>query len=510
MSTALWVARLPRAHEFQLRSWLRTPAATVPAGAGALATLVTALGSWIPSLWGDEAASALSAQRSLPSFLHEVTHVDAVHAVYYAALHVWVALFGASAFSLRFPSAIATGVTVAGLIVLSRMFTASWRLPILAAVLAVALPRLDFAGIEARSYAWTAAVATWIVVLAVATLRGRLPASAGWAGLAALCGAGAALNLMVGSLIAVIGCLAALWGRGRRAQLARWAAASAVALVLASPIVLLGLLERHQVAFLAHRPVPATAWLVDQWFHDPLFAALGWLLLGAAVVVVAVRRDAALDRGLGLVALLWAGLPSAFLIGTISTLHNYAARYLTFTAPAVAILMALALDAAFRSWRPAGAAALALVLAAAAPADLAQHGPNAENGSDWAQLGAVVAAHARPGDQLAFDEVVRPSRRPESAWRLYPADFRGDAVPQLITPYWQRHTWSDELMTIQDAAAQHRFTAATVFAVEADFPGEGVVDVRGVPSLEASGYHVVEHWKLHSDDVYMLDRDPAR
>ncbi|GAA4189714.1 hypothetical protein GCM10022288_17970 [Gryllotalpicola kribbensis] len=510
MSTALWVTRPPRAHEFQLRSRLRTPAVTVPAGAGALATLVTALGSWIPSLWGDEAASALSAQRSLPSFLHEVTHVDAVHAVYYAALHVWVALFGASAFSLRFPSAIATGVTVAGLIVLSRMFTASWRLPILAAVLAVALPRLDFAGIEARSYAWTAAVATWIVVLAVATLRGRLPASAGWAGLAVLCGAGAALNLMVGSLIAVIGCLAALWGRGRRAQLARWAAASAVALVLASPIVLLGLLERHQVAFLAHRPVPATAWLVDQWFHDPLFAAVGWLLLGAAVVVVAVRRDAALDRGLGLVALLWAGLPSAFLIGTISTLHNYAARYLTFTAPAVAILMALALDAAFRSWRPAGAAALALVLASAAPADLAQHGPNAENGSDWAQFGAVVAAHARPGDQLAFDEVVRPSRRPESAWRLYPADFRGDAVPQLITPYWQRHTWSDELMTIQDAAAQHRFTAATVFAVEADFPGEGVVDVRGVPSLEASGYHVVEHWKLHSDDVYMLDRDPVR
>jgi mannosyltransferase len=506
MSITVGAGRAVRTQEFRLRARLRTPAIAVPAGAGIVAVVVTALGSWIPSLWGDEAASALSAQRSLPSFLHEVSHVDAVHAVYYAMLHVWVALFGASAFSLRFPSAIATGVMVAGVIVLVRMFARGWRLPLIAAAFAVALPRVNFAGIEARSYAGTAAVATWVVIVAIATLRGRIAPRPGWAWFTVLVGAGTALNLFVGSLIVVVGCLAAVWGP-RGVQLRRWAIASAAALVLASPIVLFGALEHGQVAFLAHRAVPPSAWLVNQWFGYELFAVLGWVALLAAAALVILRRDAALDRGLGLAVLLWAGLPSAFLIGTISTLHNYTPRYLTFTAPAVAVLMALAVDAVFRSWRPAGVAALVAVLLAAAPMYAKQRTPNAENGSDWAQVGAVVAANSRPGDQIAFDVAVRPSRRPESAWRVYPNDFRNVTVPQLVTPYWERRTWADKLMPVPDAAAQHLFTADTVFAVDADFAHEGVLDVRGVPSLEQSGYHVVRRWHLHSSLVYQLDRD---
>lgn len=507
MSTVLGSGRAAAARPVGLRAWMRTPSVAIPAIAGALAVLITALGSWIPSLWGDEAASALSAQRSLPSFLHEVRHVDAVHAAYYAGLHVWVALFGASPFALRFPSAIATGVTVAGVIVLARLFARDWRLPLIAAAFTVALPRLDFAGIEARSYAWTAAFATWIIVAAVATLRRRVSPGVGWAWFAVLCGAGTALNLFVGSLIVVVGCVAAMSSPDRLVELRRWAWSSGVALALASPAVLFSVLERKQVAFLAHRPMPASTWLVQQWFHDPLFAVVGWALLAAAVLLILVRRDVLLDRGLGMVVLLWAGLPSAFLIGTIPTLHHYTPRYLTFTGPAAALLMALAVDAVFRSWKPAGVTALLAVLCAAAPAYVAQRGPNAENGSDWAQLGAVIAAHARPGDQVAFDAVARPSRRPASAWRLYPHDFRDVTVPQLVTPYSQRDTWSDSLMTIQDAAAQHRFTAGTVFAVETDFRDDGLLDVNGVPSLEASGYRVVERWRLHSDVVVELDRD---
>jgi mannosyltransferase len=501
--------RAARAREFRVRAWLRTPSVAVPAGAGLVAVVITALGSWIPSLWGDEAASALSAQRSLPSFLREVTHVDAVHAVYYAALHVWVALFGASAFALRFPSAIATGVTVAGVIVLVRLFTRAWRLPLIAAAFTVAMPRLDFAGIEARGYAWTAAVATWALVAGVVALRGRgaVAARRAWAWFAALAGAGIALNLFVGSVLVVIGCLAVAWGPARSLQLRRWGLASGVAVLLASPVVLFAALEHRQVEFLAHRPVPPSAWLVNQWFGYPLFAVLGWVALLGAAGLVALRRDASLDRGLGLLALLWAGLPSVFLIGTIPTLHNYAPRYLTFAAPAAAVLMALAVDAVFRSWRPAGVAALALLLAAAAPMYAAQRQPNAENGSDWAQVGAVVAANSRPGDQIAFDESVRPSRRPANAWRVYPADFRNVAVPQLVTPYWRRTTWSDRLMTVPDAAEQHRFTASTLFLVDADFPDERVLDTRAVPALEASGYRVVRHWRLHSDLVFQLDRE---
>ena len=57
---------------------------------GTLATVVSLLGSWIPSLWGDEAASAMSAQRSIPSLFRMLGHVDAVHGTYYLGLHAWV------------------------------------------------------------------------------------------------------------------------------------------------------------------------------------------------------------------------------------------------------------------------------------------------------------------------------------------------------------------------------------------------------------------------------------
>ncbi|GAA4168952.1 hypothetical protein [Gryllotalpicola koreensis] len=515
MSTTLGPTTAARAQGVRLRAWLRTRAIAVPTAAGLFAVLVTAIGSWIPSLWGDEAASALSAQRSLPSFLHEVAHVDAVHAVYYAGLHVWVALFGASPFSLRFPSAIATGVMVAGVVVLVRLVTArpvhraSWRLPLIAGAIAMMLPRLDYAGVEARGYSWTAAFAVWIVIIGVATLTGRLGAGLGWSWFAVVLGVGTALNLYLGSLIVVIGCLVVLWHpRGeRRVQLLRWGWSSLVAVALASPIIVLGALEHGQVAFLAHRPMPPSSWLVNQWFFTNPYAALGWLLLIAAVIVVMLRRTPRPQRRLGLAAVLWAGIPSAFLIGTISTLHNYSPRYLTFTAPAVAILMALAVEVVFRSWRPAGAALLVVVLGAAVPSYAMQRTPNAENNSDWAQVGAVIAANAQPGDQVAFDQVVRPSRRPENAYRVYPTDFRNVTAPQIEVPYTAEPTWHDKVMKISTAASRDLFTAGTVFAVEANYPGEGVLDVSGVPSLEESGYHVVRHWQLHSDLVFELDRD---
>jgi len=505
MTTAVDLTRRPAASGFRLRSALRAPDVAVPGIAGILAVIITALWSWVPSLWGDEAASDLSAQRSLPSFLHEITHVDAVHAVYYAGLHLWVALAGTSPFALRFPSAVAVGVAAAGVVVLARLFTREWRLPLIAAALTAALPRLDFAGIEARGYAWTAAFAVWIMIVAVATLQGRITPTRGWTWFAVLGGVGTALNLYLGSLVFITGFLAALW-RGERTQLRHWAVAGAVALALASPVIVFGALERKQVAFLAHRSVPPHAWLVNQWFGYSLFAVIGWLALLAAVALVVLRRRPELDRGLGAVALLWAGVPSAFLIGTISTLHNYTPRYLTFTAPAVALLMALAIDAVFRHWKPAGVAVLTAVLLAAVPSYVSQRTPNAENESDWGQVGAVIAANAQPGDQIAFDATVRPSRRPQNAWRTYPQDFQNVSVPQLVTPYWARTSWSDHLMTIEDAASQHLFTTGTVFAVIADFPDEGVIDTGGIPALEAAGYHVVREWHLNSDEVFQLDR----
>ena len=75
--------------------------------------LASFAGSWVPSLWGDETVSIMSAERSLPSLFSALGHIDAVHGGYYLFLHGWIGLFGASELSVRLPSAIAVGFAAA-------------------------------------------------------------------------------------------------------------------------------------------------------------------------------------------------------------------------------------------------------------------------------------------------------------------------------------------------------------------------------------------------------------
>jgi mannosyltransferase len=96
----------------------RRTAWRLPVGLGLFGVLAAFVGSWVPSFWGDEAASVMSAQRSLPSQFAMLQNVDAVHGVYYLLLHFWIEAFGASEISVRFPSAIAVGFMVAGTFIL--------------------------------------------------------------------------------------------------------------------------------------------------------------------------------------------------------------------------------------------------------------------------------------------------------------------------------------------------------------------------------------------------------
>ena len=50
----------------------------VPAGVGILATLISVMGSWIPSYWSDEAASVMSAQRTWPQLFNMLGNIDIV------------------------------------------------------------------------------------------------------------------------------------------------------------------------------------------------------------------------------------------------------------------------------------------------------------------------------------------------------------------------------------------------------------------------------------------------
>src|SRR6478736_1674693 len=143
----LHVPRPPTTTRSRLRQ--ADPALTL----GVIGAAVGFAGSWIPSYWGDEAASVMSASRPLDGLVTELSKVDAVHGVYYALLHVWISLFGTSEVATRLPSAIAVGLMVAGTVVLARQF-ARRRLAILAGVVCIVLPRSTYLATEARSYAF--------------------------------------------------------------------------------------------------------------------------------------------------------------------------------------------------------------------------------------------------------------------------------------------------------------------------------------------------------------------
>ncbi|MFH8251935.1 glycosyltransferase family 39 protein [Microbacterium sp. B2969] len=488
---------------------------------GAIAMVVSLLGSWIPSLWGDEAASVLSAQRPLPSLMAMLTHVDAVHGAYYLGLHVWIDLFGPSPFSVRFPSAVAAGLTAAAVTWLCGRF-GSVRFALVAGLLVAILPRMTYAGTEARAYALDAAIAAILCVIAAEVLRRDAPSRRWWAAYAAILAVGVYAFLYLALMALVVGVALAVEPRGRR-QLRRWAVASALAFTAAAPVIVLALIERKQIAFLAGRDrLTADAVFVKMWFGALPFAIVAWALIVVAIVVYVRRGRRAPLPHLEPLALAWLIVPMGVLLAASTIDAIYTPRYGTLAAPAAAVLMALGIRAIARSrWiarrrgiarddrmrrsRRIAAVVAAVVVLAAAPVWAGQRTEWAKNESDWNDIAATIQPHARPGDAIVFDESVRPSRRPRLAMETNPAPFASVADATLETPYAERPLWYSSTYTVAEAAGLGRFTGVDrVWVVEYDTGGK--VSTWGVADLEARGFHAATEFRLHSSVVTLFTR----
>ena len=491
----------------------RTAVAAVSLGGAAVA--VSMIGSGTASLWGDEAASVLSAERSVPSLIGMVEHVDAVHGLYYLGLHFWIQLAGASPFAVRAPSAVAIGVCVAGIVVLGSLLRGP-RLGVLAGLLCAVLPRLTDVGSEARSYAFSAAIATWLTVILVLILQARRPRIRLWVAYGALLALGIWLFLYV--ILIAVGHLVVLLlppGRGRRAR--DWSIATGAAVLVASPVVVLAVLERGQIAYLASRNyLDPTSLFVTPSFENPLVAGVGWtLIIGGAVLGIRDWRTGwhrwsvpTASSASALVPLAWLLIPSTILIGSSVLIADYTPRYLAMCAPAAGLLMAIPLEAlaAHSGRRWLSAVGLVAVIAVTVPVWVQQRGPYAKNESDWAAISAAVSSHAQPGDAIVFDNSVRPSRRPRLALDTYPAGFRGLLDPTLKTPFTRSPTWYDEVYTLSQAEARGRLDGiTTLWLVEYATPGH--VDSYGVSTLTAAGFHQVQQVRTHRSAILEWVRD---
>ncbi|WP_416393494.1 MULTISPECIES: glycosyltransferase family 39 protein [unclassified Curtobacterium] len=504
------------------RSWF------LPAVLGTITVLVTATGSWIPSFWGDEGTSVLSAQRSWASLLRMTEHVDAVHGVYYAGLHLWVDLFGASAFSVRFPSAVAAGAATAAVVVLVRELS-DVRLAVLAGTICCTLPRITYAGEEARSYAFSAALAGWTLWVLIRLLAGSAPARRWWISYVVLLTVSIWLFLFSALFVAVHVVVIASSRPGRR-FVRQWIGAALIVMVLISPIAVAGASESGQIAFLAHRTtVTFTSLTVGLWFSSVPYAVLAWALIvlaltGAGASALYQRRRLArghIELGrptsrtmppvsLTVVAAAWLLVPVTLLVLANLVHPMFSGRYMTSSAPAAAILIALGVDRIGRLVRRPGVVAVVgavLITSVSAPVWVQQRGPYAKNDSDWANISATIGSHARSGDAVVFDESTRPSRNPRLALHTYPDGFRNVRDVTLETPYWARDTWRDSAYTPAAAAARGRFDGVSrVWLVE--YAINGRADTYGMADLARLGYQPARKFHEHRSTIveYQLQR----
>ena len=474
--------------------------------AGVVGVLAGIAGSWIPSFWGDEAASIMSASRTWPELWRMLQTVDGVHGAYYAFLHVWIGLFGASEFSVRLPSAIAAGFLAAGTAVLAGRFGGP-RLALASGLVAALLPRTAVMAAEARSYAIGSAIAVWLTVLLLALLQRRRPWWL-WAAYAAGTAAAIYVFLYLALLLVVHGVFVLLF---HRRSLWRWLAGAAAGVLLALPIVLVAAAERNQIGFLAYRDyITPLNVLALQWF-DPATAwpCLALIAIGAIAALRARRRDPGGLR-LSALALLWLVLPTAaVLIASTLIAPMYTVRYLSFCTPAAAILVAMGVLTA-AGWiarrTPLAAATatgilLAVVLAAFVPNLLVLRGPYAKDGSDWRAAAGYLHAHAKRGDAVVYDDRPKDSEKPRLITAIHPADVAGLGDPALVASFrtqpglWDR-TRPNDALTAADLTLE-------VWALERGPDPERSPDVR---HLESLGYRILSSHRINVTTVLRLRR----
>ncbi len=465
----------------------RTWPSALLAAALALAVNLPKLGG--PAPWRDEAGTWVANQRSLGELLSMLSHTEAVHGFYYLLMRAWQWVFSDSIFSLRLVSTIAVAVT-AGLVVV--LGTAMFNLGVgrWAGLVYGLLPQATWAAGEARSYALSAAaVALAFLALWLALTHGSW---ARWLGFAAA--AAVSVHLFLFSALAFLAVGPLMFFLEQR-QRSRLAVATALAALASLPFALLGVSQSRMVAWLAKHSVTAETVMLQTFWRSTGWSA--WvgaaLLLGACgVAVAAVRRDRSARAPL-LTVLGWLLIPMAVLLTVQLIKPVFNVRYVTFTAPALALLMGWALHQ-IRSWW-GRAVAVALVLAVCVPTLLDSRMPDAKPSlaaavhrlAEESQTGDGVlivgddinALGWAFGDQLDGLQIigVDDSAKLRRRWL-----YARSAIPDRLTPEFEQHrrVW--------------------LFAAEADNKTQLAEAKRAMQQL---GYAVEK--QLRVEDNYQVD-----
>ena len=406
---------------------------------GIAAGAISFAGSWIPSVWSDEAATISASERSWSQIGALVAHVDLVHATYYALMHIWLSVVGVSPLTLRLPSAVAIGFACAGLVVLGRRI-ATPRIGLYSGVVLAILPRTTWAGIEGRSPALAMAAGVWLTVLFVSAVR--RDKSLVWAAYALTAWAATLLWLFLFFLVIAHGATLAFASvaRGRHDRraplrvLGRWMLAAAAAAALLAPFLVRVPHQSGAVSWIPGIGVDTVRWMaIDQWFgsHGALGVPAAFLCWTAAVIGVVrlVRRPRTHDALMLPLAVASIVVPAVgVVVLSVLTSPVYVPKYLAFCVPAMALLIGTAVAALSRRWMRV--VAVLVIVASVLPAYVLDRTPTAKDGSDWGAVVRALESRKHVGDAVIFENL---RRAPASAIRVaYPRAF--DSLRDPGTP----------------------------------------------------------------------------
>lgn len=509
---------------------------TDPWAVGLLATAISAGWSGRPSLWFDESATiSAAARRSLPQLWTLLGHIDAVHGLYYVLMHGWFTLFAPTEFWSRFPSALAVGGAAAGVVVLSRQFLGSEpvtaggvvspRFVGVCAGLAFAiLPRVTWAGVEARSSALSIAVATWLTVLLVAAARRHRPSL--WIAYALVMMLSILVNLNTILLVPAHAAMLPLVTKAglRRSPMLRWAASTGCGIAAMTPFLLFAHGQVFQVDWIRGLTRSVFLDVVHRQYFDYSvpFAVMTAVTVVAALITVWRGGPRLADGGrrLLLASIAWVVIPTAtILLYSVLIEPIYYPRYLIFTTPAAAIILTLCIVVVTR--RPAAIAAAVIVFAVAAFPNyyFTQRGPYAKEGWDYSQVADLIGSHAAPGDCLVVDNTVpwRPgpiralvAARPRSFRELRDVE-RGFSGPE-VGALWDGHV----AVWLTTAAINTCTTVWTITNHDRTLPDHqtgrslppgtafGASPAYRFPSY--LGFRIVERWQFHYSQVLKSTR----
>jgi mannosyltransferase len=373
-----------------------------------VAFLISLWGINDPSFWRDEAATIAAIKRPLGDLIKMLGNVDAVHGAYYLMMWPIEHVFGAGELVLRLPSAVAVAIGAAFVAAIGRRLISPWA-GLAAGLLYAVLPVVSRYGQEARSYAMVMMVAVISSYLLVRVLASEPQRQRRW-----LVGYGVSIAVL--GILNIFGLLlvpahavtmALYCRRGLREQALRrlaigWLNAVAGGIVVASPLLVLGYLQRGQIAWLGvNRSSSGLSTLFS--LSGSYVVTTTFLIIIAVALVLSTemsreRRRADWPSRLAQLSLPWLIAPPLLLLAASMVQPVYTSRYILLCIPALALIGGAAI---VTYGRIIGTVALGIILLAGVPSQIGQR---TESGhyDDILAIDRIIAAKARPGDVVLY------------------------------------------------------------------------------------------------------------